>query len=68
MRNAGQVYTDGGVDLALNKNEVATYEYSYRVPLLILAVSLFVIDVFIRKTRWKDIARFFRRKKAKGVR
>ena len=68
MRNRGGVYTDGDVDLSLDMNTVATYEYSWRIPLLVAAAVLFVIDVFIRKTRWKDIKGFFRRKKAKGVR
>ena len=65
MRNRGSVYTDGNVDLTLDMNTVATYEYSLRIPLLIAAVVLFVIDVFIRKTRWRDIKNFFR-KKSKG--
>ena len=69
VRGAGAVYTqDEAIDLAINKNEVDTYEYSYRIPLLIFAVALFVIDVFIRKTRWRDITGFFRRKRAKGGR
>ena len=63
MRNRGTVYTDGTVDLSLDMNTVATYEYSWRIPLLIAAAVLFVADVFIRKTRWKDIKGFFRRKK-----
>ena len=65
MRNRGNVYTDGNVDLELDMNTVATYEYSLRIPLLVAAVALFVIDVFIRKTRWKDIKSIFRRKKIK---
>ena len=68
MRNAGRVYTDGKVDLSLNLNEVATYEYSMRIPLLIAAVALFVADVFIRKTRWREIRNFFRRNRKKGGR
>ncbi len=61
MRNIGKVYTDGGVDLEINKNEVATYEYSFRMPLLALAAALLVIEIFIRKTRWKDICNFFKK-------
>ena len=61
MRNAGGVYTDGEIDLSPDKREIATYEYSFRIPLLILAVVLFVIDVFIRKTRWKDVKSFFKK-------
>ncbi len=67
MRNRGGVYTDGNVDMTLDMNTVATYEYSLRIPLLIAAVALFVADVFIRKTRWKDIKNFFLKKKVKEV-
>ena len=67
MRNRGDVYTDGNVDLTLDMNTVATYEYSLRIPLLIAAVALFVIDVFVRKTRWKDIKNFFLKKKVTKV-
>jgi hypothetical protein len=67
MRNRGGVYTDGGVDLKLDMNTVATYEYSLRIPLLIAAVALFVIDVFVRKTRWRDIKNFFLKKRVKEV-
>ena len=68
MRNRGGVYTNGEVDLSLDMNTVATYEYSWRIPLLIAAAVLFVLDVFIRKTRWKDIKGLFRKKRAKGGR
>ncbi len=67
MRNRGGVYTDGNVDLKLDMNTVATYEYSLRIPLLIAAVALFVIDVFVRKTRWKDLKNFFLKKRVKEV-
>ncbi len=67
MRNRGSVYTDGGVDLKLDMNTVATYEYSLRIPLLIAAVAMFVIDVFVRKTRWKDLKNFFLKKKVTKV-
>ena len=67
MKNAGTVYTDTAVDLSLNKNRVATYEYSFKIPLLILAVALFVADVFIRKVRWSEIKHFFRRRSTKKI-
>ena len=66
MRNAGVVYTNGEVDLGVNKSEVATYKYSFRIPLLILASVLLVCDIFIRKTKWRDIVNLFTAKKKKG--
>ena len=65
MRNSGAVYTDGNIDLDPNKNEVATYQYSMQIPLLIAAVVLFVVDVLVRKLRWrkkKSRSRLVRRK------
>ncbi len=59
LRGVGSVYKDGRVDLEIDKNEVATYEYSFAIPLLVAAVVLLVIDIFIRKTPWKDVVHFF---------
>ena len=67
MRGAGQISTDGVLNLENDKGDVSTYELNFRAPLLILAVVLFVIDIFVRKFRWKDITGFFRKKQLKGV-
>ena len=53
MRGYGDVLVDEIPSLEHDKNEVTTYKLSYAIPLLISAVSLFVIDVFIRKLRVK---------------
>ncbi len=60
MRGYGQVSLDGDINLENDKTEITTYERDFRVALLIVAVSLFVVDVFIRKFGWKDIKGFFR--------
>ena len=67
MRGAGQVSTNGELNLENDKSEVSTYELSFRLPLLVFAVALFVIDVFIRKFKWRDIKGFFSRKAKKGA-
>ena len=67
MRGAGQVSLDGKLDLEINKADVDTYELNFRPPLLIIAIVLFVIDVFIRKFKWSDIKGFFGMKKQKGA-
>ncbi len=61
MRGIGLVYTDGNVDLEVDRTEVDTYQRSFRLPLLVLAVALFVFDVFIRKYKPKR-----KQDKAKG--
>ncbi len=63
MRGAGEVSTDGNIDLENDKADIATYEMDFKIPLLILAAVLFVIDVFIRKFSWKDIKGFFPKSK-----
>ena len=65
-RSVSSVWKDGNVDLSVNKDEVATYKYSFAIPLLIMAVALLVIDIFIRKTPWRDIVHFFGKLKRKG--
>lgn len=59
MRGVGEISKDGKLNLKNDKNDVSTYELSFTLPLLILSVVLFVIDVFIRKTRWKDVKNWF---------
>ena len=62
IRNRGTV-TEGEVPVIENdETEVATYTVSYAVPLLIAAVVIFVIDIFIRKIKWKDILSLFGKK------
>ncbi|MBE6559179.1 MAG: VWA domain-containing protein [Ruminococcaceae bacterium] len=62
IRNRGTV-TEGAVPTLVNdESEIATYTVSYAVPLLIAAVVIFVIDIFIRKIKWKDILSLFGKK------
>ncbi len=65
MGGVGQISTDGRLNLENDKSIIDTYELSFSVPLLILAAALFVVDVIIRKFKWKDIVGLFR-KNAKG--
>ena len=63
MRGSGEISTDGKLDLTNDRNDVSTYELNFRMPLLITAVVLVLVDIFIRKTRWADIKRWFQKKK-----
>ena len=51
--------TDGSLSLESNKNELDRYEVSFRAPLFIAAILLFVVDVIIRKFTLKDIKGLF---------
>ena len=67
MRGVGRIVRDGNINLENNKNEVDTYELSFRIPLLILSAVLFVVDVVVRKFKWKDIQGLFTKKSKEGV-
>ena len=67
MRGAGQISKDGNINLENDKSKIDTYKLSFRIPLLILAVVLFVADVVIRKFKWKDIKGLFARKKKEKI-
>lgn len=62
MRNNGEVYTDGNVNLNVDDGKVATYVLKFTVPFLALAVALYIIDTLIRKLKWADIRSVFSRK------
>ena len=62
MRGVGQISRDGHLNLENDKSEIDTYELSFRIPLIILAIALFVVDVVIRKFTWKDIKGLFAKK------
>ena len=57
MRGNGEVLVNEIPSLENDKNKVTTYKVSFVIPLLIGAISLFVIDVFIRKLRVKKKVR-----------
>ncbi len=67
MRGVGQISTNGELNLQNDKSQIDTYELSFRVPLLILAVVLFVCDVVIRKFKWKDILSLFKKSTKEGA-
>ena len=63
MRGVGQISEDGNLNLENDKSEVATYEVSFAIPLLIFAAVLFIVDVVVRKFKLKDIKGLFAKTK-----
>ena len=59
IRHRGTVSEETVPTLENDEREVATYTVSFAIPLLIAAVVLFVIDIFVRKIKWKDIKSLF---------
>ena len=51
MRGNGSI-TEGEIpNLENERNEITTYNMSYRIPLLIAAIALFLLDVLVRKMK-----------------
>lgn len=67
MRGVGQISEDGRINLENDKSEIDTYEVSFSIPLLILAVVLFVVDVVVRKFKLKDIKGLFTKTKKGAI-
>ena len=55
------VYEDDILKVENNMDEVSTYTVDYTIPLLAIAVALYVIDIIIRKLTWADIKSFFKK-------
>lgn len=66
VRHRGTVSEDGTVDLTNDASEVEMYTQSLIASFMIAAVSLFIVDVIIRKLRWADIVGLFKKSKAGG--
>lgn len=62
VRNMGRVTEDGTVSLENEANEVETYEIDGALPLMILTVVLYVIDIAVRKLKKEDILSLFAKK------
>ena len=62
MRNNGEVYEDGGIELKIEEGKVATYVLRFTVPFLALAAVLYIVDTIVRKLKWADIRSFFKRR------
>ena len=57
---SGTVYEGEAPVITNNDNELATYEYRFTIPFLIIAMILFLIDIAVR------VLKFSRKPKAKG--
>ena len=62
IRDRGVVYEDDSLVVENNMDEVSTYQVDFTIALLAIAVSLYVIDIIIRKLTWADIRSLFKRR------
>ncbi len=61
IRHRGTVSEGEMPDISGDKRDVATYRLTFTVPFMIAAVVLYVLDIIIRKIKWRDIKGLFRR-------
>ena len=59
VRGNGTITENGVPRIENDEKEISTYKVNYTVPLLIIAVALYVIDIIIRKLKWADIKSLF---------
>ena len=59
IRGNGTITENGVPKIENDEKEISTYKVNYTVPLLIIAVALYVIDIIIRKLKWVDIKSLF---------
>ena len=62
VRNMGKITENGTVNLENDEKELETYTLDMAMPLMIFAVSLYVIDIAVRKLKKEDILSLFARK------
>lgn len=62
VRNMGTVTEDGSISLKVDENKVETYTSYLTIPLMVITVVLFVIDIAVRKLKWEDILGLFGKK------
>lgn len=63
----GTVSEDGTLKIENDEREVGKYVVELTVPLLIVVVVLYVVDIIVRKLKWEDIRSFFGFGKKKEV-
>lgn len=55
IRHRGTVSEERLPDISNNEDMLASMKMTFTVPFMIAAVALFVVDIIIRKIKWRDI-------------
>ncbi len=61
LGSKGTVSEDGQLNIENDENEVGIQIIELALPLMIVAVVLFMVDVLVRKLKWADIKGLFRK-------
>lgn len=59
----GTVSEDGKLKIKNDPSEIGLYDLSLMLPMLILCVVLYVVDIAVRKLKWEDIQSLFNKLK-----
>ena len=59
----GTVSEDGKLKIKNDPSEIGLYDLSLTLPMLILCVVLYVVDIAVRKLKWEDIQSLFNKLK-----
>ncbi len=62
----GTVSEDGKLTLVNDESVMQSSVYYLTAPLLITAISLFAVDIIVRKLKWEDVRGLFKRTKKGG--
>lgn len=67
IRDRGTVSDNAVPDLENEESEVATFEFSFDLPFMVLSIVLYLADIIIRKLKWEDITGLFKKRKKGGA-
>lgn len=59
LNGRGQVSVDGALTVENDPSEVGVYQVDFTLPLLIIAVVMYIADIVVRKLKWEDVVSFF---------
>lgn len=62
----GQVCEESVPTLKNDESKLATYTVSFALPFMIAAIVLYIVDIIVRKLKWRDIVTLLHKFKAKG--
>ena len=66
IRDRGTVVEEDVPAIVNDESRLATYTVSFALPFMIAAIVLYIIDIIIRKLKWRDIVTLINKIRAKG--
>ena len=66
IRDRGTVVEEDVPKIVNDESRLATYTVSFALPFMIASIVLYIIDIIIRKLKWRDIVTLINKIRAKG--